>query len=246
MEDSPEDSSSSAPASPSQLTWAGAWEVSAGWPCPVWPGSLSIASRVGSCLHHSSCGCARLVSRRTAVFSVCSQPCDHMLHTGTKDSSTEEHGCIPAAHGQRSGARERARSRSPQWGQDLRSWLVDTTDYEHARERWRTAPPHCVHAARDEAAAGPSDSRSHSALAPSAALEQTLLRQRERSRSPRQGCDLRSEFMDAMEYDPSAGRRRRRRRKRRRRRRVLVPWRLEPGKHSGHCGGDWQESQSWN
>ena len=208
-EDSPEDSSSSAPASPSQLTEAGAREVSAGWLCPIRPSSLSITSRVGSCLHRFFCSCARLLFRRTAACLDCSQPCDCMLHTGTQGSSTEEHRHIPAARGQRSGARERAQSRSPQWGRDLRSWLVDTTDYEHARGRRRTAPPSRVHAARDDAAARPSDSSSQFAPTPSAALEQTLPRQREQSRSLCQGYGLRSRFMENTDCHRSARRTRR-------------------------------------
>ena len=211
MEDSPEDSSSSAPASPSQLTRPGTREVSAGWLCPVWPGSLSIASRVGSCLHRFFCSCARLLSRRTAVCSVCSQPCDRMLHTGTQDSSTEKHGCIPAACGQRSGAPERAQSRSPQWGRDLRSWLVDTTDYKHSRRRRRTGPRHCVHAATDEPGLGPSDSSSQFAPIPSTALELTLPRQREQSRPLGRGYGLHSWFVENTDCHHSARRTRRRR-----------------------------------
>ncbi|XP_072704738.1 ubiquitin carboxyl-terminal hydrolase 42-like [Ciconia boyciana] len=57
MEDSPEDSNSSATASTSQLSWAGTWEGSAGRPWPIWPGRLSIASYVGFCLHRFFCGC---------------------------------------------------------------------------------------------------------------------------------------------------------------------------------------------
>jgi len=45
------------------------------------------------------------------------------------------------------------------------------------------------------------------------------MRQREQSRSPWCSSDLCSEFMDAMDYDPSAGRRRRR---------VSVPRRSRP------------------
>jgi len=208
--DSPEDSSSSALASTSQLTRAGTWEVSSGWLFPTRPSSLSIASRVGSCLHRFFCSCARLLFRRTAACSVCSPPpCDCMLHTGTQDSSTVEHRHIPAARDQRSGARERARSRSPQWGRDLRSSLVDITDYEHSRGRRRTAPPSRVHAARDEAAAGPSDSSSQFAPAPSATLEQTLPRQREQSRSLSQGYGLRSRFVEKTDCHRSARRTRR-------------------------------------
>ena len=143
MEDSAEDSSSSATASKSQLTWAGAREASAGWSGFFWPDRLSIASYVGSCPHCCFCGCVRLGSRRKAACPLCSQPCERVLHTMREDISKEEHGFSPCSHCQKSGAKERARSRSPQWGKDLRSWCVDTTDYDHSagRRRRRTGPP---------------------------------------------------------------------------------------------------------
>lgn len=58
---------------------------------------------------------------------------------------------------------------------------------------------------------GTEDSNGSSRLAPasSAALEQTLLRQRERSRSPQRGYDLRSRFVEYTDYHCSARRRRR-------------------------------------
>ena len=210
-EDSPEASGSSATASESQLTWAGAREVSAGWPCSSWPGRLNITSYVSFCLHRFFCACRRLVSRRKAACPVCCQPFDRVQHTVQEDSNKEELGFSPSSRCQRNGARERVRSRSPQWGNDLRSWFVDTTDYNHAaRRRRRTGPPICDHAPRDHAAPGPSNGSSQLAPASSAALEQTLLRQRERSRSPQRGYDLRSRFVEYTDYHCSARRRRRR------------------------------------
>ena len=212
--DSPEDSSSSTPASRSQLTQAGAREVSAGWSCPIIPGSLSITSGVGSWSHGSSCSCARMVFGRKDVFSVCSQPCNRVLQTGTQDSGKEEHGCTPAACGQSSGARERAQSRPPQWGKDLRSWVGDTTDYEPSRGRRRTSSQHRDHTARDKAAPRPSNSSSESGPAPSAALEQTLSGQGDQSRSLCQGHGLHSRFMKRIDSHHSARRIRRRRARR--------------------------------
>ena len=213
-EDSPEDSISSAPAILTQLTWTDIPEVSAGWPCPIWQGSLNITYRVGSYSHHSSCSCASLMARRIAACLVCSQRCDRVLHTRTQDSSTEKHRRIPAAHGQRSSAPEWARSRSPQWDRNLRSWLVDTTDYEPSRGRRRTGPRCCHHAARDEAALGPSNSSSQFSPAPSTASEQTLPGQREQSRSLGQDYGLRSWFMEHTDCHHSARRKSRRRARR--------------------------------
>ncbi|XP_059690545.1 ubiquitin carboxyl-terminal hydrolase 42-like [Gavia stellata] len=114
MEDSPANSSSSATAGASHLMWAGAREASAGWLWPFWPGRLSIASYVGFCLHRFSCACIRLVSRRKAACPVCCQPFDRALRTVREDRNKEEHGFSPSSRCQRHGARERARSRSPQ------------------------------------------------------------------------------------------------------------------------------------
>ncbi|XP_059690704.1 ubiquitin carboxyl-terminal hydrolase 42-like [Gavia stellata] len=144
MEDSPEHGSSSTPAGTSQLTWAGAREASAGRPCLIWPGRLSVTSAV---------------PRRQPDFLLYHQPFDRALHSVREDDNDEEHGFSPFSCCQRNGARERAWSRSPQWGSGLRSWFVDATDYDHStgRRRMITGPPNCGHAPRDDTAPGPSD-----------------------------------------------------------------------------------------
>ncbi len=129
-----------------------------------------------------------------------------VLHTMREDSHKDKHGFSPSSRCQRNGARERARSRSPQWGNDVRSWSVDTTDYDHsAGRRRRTGPPKCDRAPRDDAAPGPSNGSSQSAPTPSAARRQTLPTQRERSRSLRQGYNLRSRFVEITTGDHSGG-----------------------------------------
>ncbi|XP_059690682.1 ubiquitin carboxyl-terminal hydrolase 42-like [Gavia stellata] len=92
MEDSPEHGSSSAPASTSQLTWAGAREASAGRPCLIWPGRLSVTSAV---------------PRRQPDFPLHRQPFDRALHSVREDDNDEEHGFGPFSCCQRNGARER-------------------------------------------------------------------------------------------------------------------------------------------
>ena len=194
MEDSAEDSSSSATASKSQLTRAGAQEASAGWPCPISSGRLDIAS---------------YMCRRQPDCPVPCQPFDRVLHTTGEDNNKEERRFSPSSRCQRNSARERARSRSPQWGNDLRSWFVENTDYDHSagrRRRRRTGPPSHQRAPRDDIAPQPSNASSQLAPAPT---EQSLPRQREQSRSPWPGNDLHSWFVDTMNYDHSAGRRRR-------------------------------------
>ncbi|KAK4806414.1 hypothetical protein QYF61_016264 [Mycteria americana] len=215
MEDSPEDSNSSATASTSQLSWAGTREGSAGRPWPIWPGGLSITSYVGFCLHRFFCGCVRLVSRRKAACPVCSQPFDRVLHSVPDDHNKEEHRFSPSSRCQRNGAGERARSRSPQWGKDLRSWFVDTTDYDDStwRKRRRTSPPSRGCTPRDNTAPGPSKGSPQLAPAPCAAGEQTLPTQREESRSLQQGYGLCSRFLEIMDDHDSTRRRRRTTRK---------------------------------
>ncbi|KAK4806403.1 hypothetical protein QYF61_016253 [Mycteria americana] len=215
MEDSPEDSNSSATASTSQLSWAGTREGSAGRPWPIWPGGLSITSYVGFCLHRFFCGCVRLVSRRKAACPVCSQPFDRVLHSVPDDHNKEEHRFSPSSRCQRNGAGERARSRSPQWGKDLRSWFVDTTDYDDStwRRRRRTSPPSRGCTPRDNAAPGPSKGSPQLAPAPCAAGEQTLPTQREESRSLQQGYGLCSRVLEIMDDRDSTRRRRRTTRK---------------------------------
>ncbi|KAK2526409.1 hypothetical protein Q9233_008179 [Columba guinea] len=221
MEDSAEDSSSSAPAITSQQSRAGAQEAAEGWPCPIWPGRINSSSSLGSCLRRFFHGCLRLVSRRKAACPLRCHPCDRVLHSAQEDSSKEERGFSPSAPCQENGARERRRSRSPHWGNDLRSWVVETADYEHSdRRRRRTSPFSYDSTHRDEAAPIPSSSSSQSAPAPPlssssnsqsvpaprAAQGQTRPRMRHRSRSPRRDYDLRSRFLEITDQHRSARR----------------------------------------
>ncbi|KAM9599132.1 uncharacterized protein ACIBXB_004515 [Morphnus guianensis] len=128
----------------------------------------------------------------------------------TSNSSSKP---VPAsqAASEQTQLREKERSRSPRRGYNLRSRFVEYKDYRGSARggrRARRSPPRREQVPRDDAAPGPSSARSKQAPAPRAAQAQILPRQSERSRSPRQGYDLRSRFVDATNYDPSAGRRR--------------------------------------
>ncbi|XP_017691450.1 PREDICTED: ubiquitin carboxyl-terminal hydrolase 42-like isoform X2 [Lepidothrix coronata] len=85
-------------------------------------------------------------------------------------------GRIKVTHSQRNSARERARSRSPQWGNDLCSCFMNSTDYDNStgRRRKRTSSLDCNHAPRDNTAPGLSDWICQRTPAPSAAWVQTL------------------------------------------------------------------------
>ncbi|KAK4811211.1 hypothetical protein QYF61_021282 [Mycteria americana] len=150
----------------------------------------------------------RLLHVQKATCPVPCQPCDRVQHTMGEDNNKEERRFSPSSRCQRNSARERARSRSPQGGNDLHSWFVENTDYDHSagRRRRRTSPPSHQRAPRDNIAPRPSNASLQLAPAPT---KQSLPRQRERSRSPWLGNDLRSWFVDTMSYDHSAGRRRR-------------------------------------
>lgn len=116
----------------------------------------------------------------------------------------------------------REQSRSLRQGYALRSRFLETTDYHLRRKgRWRASPPRHDRAPRDDAAAGPSNASSKRAPTPRAAREHARLWQREQSRSPHQGYDLCSWFVDTTECDPSAGRRK-----------VSAPQRCTSGNHS--------------
>ena len=132
--------------------------MSAGWPCPIWPGRLSIAS---------------YVSRRQPDCLVRCQPFDRVLHTVQEDSNKEELRFSPSSRCQRNGARERVQSRTPQRGYDLRSHFMEYTDYRcsaRRRRRCRTGPPHHDQAPRDDAAPGPSNGSSQLAPATSSLI----------------------------------------------------------------------------
>ena len=137
---------------------------------------------------------------------------------GTENSPENSGSSTPAptprAAREQTPPRERVCSRSPRQGYGLRSRFVEHTEHHHAvrgRRRWRASPPHRDQVPRDEAAPGPSKGSSQLAPAPRAAREQTPPRERVRSRSPRQGCGLRSRFVETTDCDLSAGRRRRQR-----------------------------------
>ena len=209
MEDTPEDSSSFTGASTNQLTATGPWEAAAGWLWLLWAGGLSITSYMGSRLHRFFCGCGRLLARQKAACPDWCQPRHCALHSVREQDDKEEHGFSASSRCQRNSARERTRSRSLQWGNNLRSWFVHTMDYDHsARRTRRTSLPSRDHAPNDNPVPGCSSGSSQYSPAPRDAREQTLVRKRERSRSPRRGYSLRSRFVEYKEYAPSARRRR--------------------------------------
>ena len=133
-----------------------------------------------------------------------------LVLSGEKGRSSPQLSLQDVALGVADTGRERARSRSPLWGRNVRSSFVDTRDCDHCAGR-RTGPPSCGRAPRDGAASGPSNRSFQWAATPRAAQEQTQLRQREMSRSMRRDYDLRSRLVRHTDYDPSSRNRKRQR-----------------------------------
>ncbi|XP_023801651.1 ubiquitin carboxyl-terminal hydrolase 42-like isoform X2 [Cyanistes caeruleus] len=86
---------------------------------------------------------------------------------------------------------EEAQSASPLWSRDGYSCFLGNADCDDATGR-NTGPPSCGHDAKDDAASGPSNRSLESACGPGDAWEETLLRQKETSRSAWSGYDLHS------------------------------------------------------
>lgn len=101
--------------------------------------------------------------------------------------------------------RQREQSQSSQQGYDICRRFVEITDYHPSvRKSWWRSPPHCDQDPKDDTPEG----SSKKANAPCAAQKQSLLRQREQSKSPQQGYDLRRQFVEITDYHQSAKRRR--------------------------------------
>ena len=144
--------------------------------------------------------------RRTSPPSHCHAP--RIDTSQGLSNSFSESPPAPRSSGEKSLLRQRKRSRSPRRGYDLRSQFVEYKEYApSARRRRTTSPPSYDHAPNDNATPGTSNSSSQNP-APSATREQTLLRQRERSRSPQRGYDPHSWLVEYTEYHHSARRRR--------------------------------------
>lgn len=107
-------------------------------------------------------------------------------------------GRIKVMCSQRSCARERARSRSPQWGHDLCSWIMNSTNCSNltARRRKRTSPLGLDSAPRNDTAPGPSNRICWQAAVPSLAWVQTLPLQRGLGRSSWQDYGLWSQVVE--------------------------------------------------
>uniref|UniRef100_A0A8C3H2U7 Ubiquitin carboxyl-terminal hydrolase 36 n=1 Tax=Corvus moneduloides TaxID=1196302 RepID=A0A8C3H2U7_CORMO len=107
-------------------------------------------------------------------------------------------GRIKVMHSQRNRARERARSRSPQWGSDLCSWVVSSTNDGNltGRRRKRTSPFGHDRAPGDATAPGPYNRICQQAPVPRLAWVQTLPVQRELGRSSWQDYGLCSQVVE--------------------------------------------------
>ncbi|XP_064492710.1 ubiquitin carboxyl-terminal hydrolase 42-like isoform X2 [Pseudopipra pipra] len=163
-------------------------------------------------LFYARCSDLRIGERASSSLAPSHAPSflSQCVASSKQAGSVGPQGLTGRTKGMKDTGRERSRSRSPLWGRDLRSWSVDTTDYDDSSER-RTGPPSRDRGPRDSTAARPSKRICRWAPAPRAAQEQTLLRQREPSRSVRGTYNLRSRFVQYTDYDRSLRKRKRQR-----------------------------------
>ncbi|XP_074874681.1 uncharacterized protein LOC142025885 [Buteo buteo] len=136
-------------------------------------------------------------------FPICSQPLDLRLHAVRRDEE-EEDGFSSSSCCQRNGVRERAWSSLPQRDEGFCSCFAVAEDNYSARR----PGPSREQAFWDDSRPWTSDASSWWAPASWAAAEHTILRERERSRSPRCGYNLRSRFVEFTDDRGSAKRRR--------------------------------------
>lgn len=119
-EEALEQSGSAAAAATSQLRRAGQWGAAADNPCSICLGEISNAARTDGCFHTFCFDCIQQWAATKAVCPLCRQPFNHVLHTVRADDDNREQVVGSSARRQRTMARERVRSRSPQRRYHLR------------------------------------------------------------------------------------------------------------------------------
>lgn len=136
--------------------------------------------------------------RETTASSPAPANAHSMLGEGGSPAPQAVPGRVKVMHSQRSHARERARSRSPQWGSDLCSWIMSSTSCGSltGRRRKKSNPLGLDHAPRSATAAGLSDRTFQEVPAPSLAWVQTLPVERELGRSSWQDYSLWSQVVE--------------------------------------------------
>lgn len=120
-EEAPEQSGSAAMATTSQLQRAGRWEAAADDPCSICLGEIDNAAYVEGCFHTFCFGCIRRWAASRAACPLCRQPFHRVLHAVRADDDYQEYTVGSSARRQRTAARERVRSRSPQQRYHLRA-----------------------------------------------------------------------------------------------------------------------------
>ncbi|KAK4816410.1 hypothetical protein QYF61_016846 [Mycteria americana] len=118
--EAPEQSGSAATAATSQLQRAGRREAAADARCSICLGEMDNAAFVDGCFHTFCFGCIQRWAARRAACPLCRRRFDRLLHTVRVDDGYREYVVGSSARRQRSVARERARSRSPQRHYHLR------------------------------------------------------------------------------------------------------------------------------
>ncbi|CAN0336555.1 unnamed protein product [Bubo scandiacus] len=151
-EEAPEQSTSATTATNSQLQWAGLSEAAADDPCTICLGEIIDAAHTDGCLHTFCFRCIQRWAASRAACPLCRTPFGRILHTVRVGDNYQEYVvCFSPCH-QRTAARERVRSRSPQWRYHLRP--RPTNEEPMAGRR---GPVERRHRAQGDAALGPSN-----------------------------------------------------------------------------------------
>lgn len=119
-EEPPEQSSFAETAATSQLQRAGWWEAAADGLCPICLGKINNAAYINICFHAFCFSCIQRWATMRAACPLCRRPFDHVLNVVRVDNNCQEYMVSSSAHGQRTTARERVHSRSPQRRYHLR------------------------------------------------------------------------------------------------------------------------------
>ncbi|XP_017660114.1 PREDICTED: uncharacterized protein LOC108492369 [Lepidothrix coronata] len=158
---------------------AGPLKAAAGSKCPICLGDVKKPAYVAYCMHQFCFRCIQQWARGRDDCPVCRQPVEEVLHSVRGDDDYEVYVAGLPARLRRRTAMNRPRRRAPQWHYNLRRRPAINPPAAGGCE-----PPGTESFQGQEAAAGPSNTPSQPAPAPSASQEPTPLRAGERMAAP--------------------------------------------------------------
>ncbi|XP_027567381.1 E3 ubiquitin-protein ligase Topors-like [Pipra filicauda] len=147
---------------------AGPLKAAAGSKCPICLGDVKKPAYVAYCMHQFCFRCIQQWARGRDDCPVCRQPVEEVLHSVRGDDDYEVYVAGLPARLRRRMAMNRPRRRAPQRRYNLRRWPTINPPAAGGCE-----PPGTESSQGQEAAAGPSNTPSQPAPAPSASQEPT-------------------------------------------------------------------------